>query len=50
MVKGYMPYTDPALSRQTGKVRVSFEENSGLATVIPVEAIQTVIAAHLKAE
>lgn len=50
MVKGYMPYTDPALSRQTGKVRVSFEENSGLATVIPVEAIQTAIAAHLKAE
>ena len=28
---------------------VAFEENSGLATVIPVEAIQTAIAAHLKA-
>ena len=48
MVKGYMPYTDSAFSRQTGKVRVTFEENSGLAIVIPVESIQTAIAEHLK--
>jgi hypothetical protein len=34
MVKAYMPYTDSALSRQTGKVRVTFEENSGLAVVV----------------
>ena len=48
MVKAYMPYTDSALSRQTGKVRVTFEENSGLAVVVPVESILRAIAEHLK--
>ena len=50
MVKAYMPYTDSALSRQTGKVRVTFEENSGLAVVVPVESIQQAIAEHLKSQ
>jgi S1-C subfamily serine protease len=44
MVRAYLPYTDTAISRQTGKVRVSFEENSGLAVVIPVDSIQSAIA------
>ena len=50
MVKAYMPYTDSAVSRQTGKVRVTFEENSGLAVVVPVESIQRAIAEYLKTE
>src|SRR5262245_12031933 len=50
MVKSYMPYTDSALSRQTGKVRVTFEENSGLAVVVPVESIQKAIAEYLKTQ
>ena len=48
MVKAYMPYRDSAFSRQTGKVRVTFEENSGLAVVVPVESILSAIAEHLK--
>ena len=47
-VKAYMPYTDSAFSRQTGKVRVTFEENSGLAVVIPVESILSAIAEHFE--
>jgi len=45
MVKGYVPYSDKAVSRQTGRVRVTFEENSGLAIVIPAEAIEQAITA-----
>jgi len=48
MAKAYMPFTDSALSRQTGKVRVTFEENSGLAVVVPVESILSAIAEHLR--
>jgi len=47
IVKAYMPYTDSAFSRQSGKVRVTFEENSGLAVVVPVESILSAIAKHL---
>jgi S1-C subfamily serine protease len=43
MVKSYLPYTDYAISPQTKRVRVSFEENSGLAEVIPAEFIQEAI-------
>ncbi len=45
MVTSYVPYRDVAVSAQTGAVRIVFEENSGLASVLPmdfvVEAIQT---------
>jgi S1-C subfamily serine protease len=43
MIEGYIPYEDYALSAQTLRPRVIFEENSGLAEVIPVDAVQQVI-------
>ena len=43
MIEGYIPYEDYALSAQTLRPRVIFEENSGLAEVIPVDAVQKVV-------
>ena len=49
MVSSYLPYEDIAVSKQTGRVRVIFQENSGLATVVPVDVIrETVEAANKK--
>ena len=39
IVSGYVPYSDVATSQQTGRPRVTFEENSGLATVVPLDAV-----------
>lgn len=39
IVSGYIPYTDEAVSKQTGKTRVAFEENSGLAVVVTSDKI-----------
>lgn len=39
MVKSYIPYSDVAISPQTGKPRVVFEENTGLTNVEPVDYI-----------
>jgi hypothetical protein len=39
IVKSYIPYTDVAVSQQTGKARITFEENSGLANVETVDKI-----------
>lgn len=39
LIKAYMPYRDIAISQQTQKARITFEENSGLAIVEPVDAI-----------
>ena len=39
IVKSYVPYTDVAVSKQTGSPRVTFEENSGLALVESVDSI-----------
>jgi S1-C subfamily serine protease len=39
IASGYLPYQDIAISVQTGNPRVTFEENSGLAAVVPVDAI-----------
>lgn len=39
IVSCYLSYKDTAVSQQTGSVRVVFEENSGLAVVIPVDFI-----------
>ena len=46
MVSAYLPYEDIAYSLQTNPPtpRVSFQENSGLARVIPVDAIQETIS------
>jgi S1-C subfamily serine protease len=47
IVSGYIPYSDVAVSAQTGQTRVVFEENSGLAVVYPVDVIEEAID-HLK--
>lgn len=43
MVVSYIPYNDVAVSPQTGDPRVVFTENSGLARVIPVDAIEETV-------
>lgn len=43
MISGYIPYQDVAVSTQTGKARIIFEENSGLAEVIPIDVIKETI-------
>ncbi|MDR3502174.1 MAG: serine protease [Legionella sp.] len=39
IVNSYIPYIDVAISTQTKRPRITFEENSGLANVIPVDYI-----------
>lgn len=39
LVKSYIPYRDVAISPQTGRTRVVFEENTGLTNVEPVDYI-----------
>jgi len=43
IVRGFIPYTDVAVSAQTGRPRVTFEENSGLTEVIPMDYIEDAI-------
>lgn len=43
IVASYVPYRDVAISQQTKRTRVVFEENSGLTAVIPAEyVVQTI--------
>jgi hypothetical protein len=44
IVAAYVPYRDYAISMQTQRPRVIFEENSGLVTVYPVDCIEQTIA------
>jgi hypothetical protein len=46
MITAYQPYTDIAYSPQTKRPRISFEENSGLAEVLPIDDIDETIAAQ----
>jgi hypothetical protein len=39
MVKSYIPYQDVAVSQQTNRPRVIFEDNSGLTKVEPIDNI-----------
>jgi len=43
IIKSFVPYQDVAVSLQTGKPRVVFEENSGLAAVHPIDFVQEII-------
>ncbi len=43
IVKGYLPYKDVAISQQTKRPRVIFEENTGLTAVVPVNYIEEAI-------
>jgi S1-C subfamily serine protease len=47
VVQAYVPYQDVAVSAQTGRPRVIFEENAGLAAVHPVDFIEETIAARV---
>lgn len=44
VVRAYLPYTDVALSQQTGQPRMVSQENSGLAEVIPINYVNETIA------
>ena len=44
IVSGYVPYTDTAVSQQTGQPRITFQENSGLANVVPFDPINDLVA------
>ena len=43
IVATYIPYEDVAISAQTKQPRIVFQENSGLATVFPVDHINDVV-------
>ena len=43
MISSYIPYSDVAVSQQTGEARIAFVENSGLAIVVPIQIIQEFI-------
>lgn len=47
IVAGYVPYRDVAISSQTKQPRIVFEENSGLASVFPLDYVDDVIRAAL---
>ncbi len=49
MVSSYIPYQDVAYSVQTKRPRITFEENTGLAQVVPMDLIvQVVDQAHTR--
>lgn len=51
IITAYVPYRDVAISQQTKRPRVIFEENSGLATVVPADfIIETVEATYKELE
>lgn len=45
LVASYLSYQDIAISQQTGKPRLVSEENSGLANVIPIDAVIEITSA-----
>ncbi len=48
IVKGYIPYRDVAISSQTKRPRITFEENTGLSLVESVDSIMEAIALDQK--
>jgi len=47
VVSSYIPYTDVAISPQTKRPRVTFEENSGLAAAVPIDYLVEIIGLAL---
>ena len=47
MVSSYLPYTEVAVSQQTGRPRMTFEENSGLGDVVPIDVINEAVKAAM---
>lgn len=50
IVKSYIPYQDIAISQQTNRPKVIFEENSGLAAVHPIDFIIETIDEYEKSQ
>jgi S1-C subfamily serine protease len=48
VIQSYLPYQDLAVSAQTGQPRIIFDENSGLAPVIPVDRLNELMTASLR--
>ena len=48
MVSSYVPYREIAVSKQTGRPRMIFEENSGLCVVVPVDQIRETVVRALE--
>ena len=48
VVTSYVPYRDVAISSQTKRPRVIFEENSGLAAAHPIDFVQEAILKHIE--
>lgn len=46
VIQSYVPYQDVAISVQTKRPRVVFEENSGLTSVIPIDFVKEAIGAY----
>ncbi|HIJ72534.1 MAG TPA: hypothetical protein HPP83_00390 [Candidatus Hydrogenedentes bacterium] len=44
VVRAYIPFEDFAVSQQTGEPRISFVENSGLASVVPMDFVDQAIS------
>ena len=50
VVTSFQTYQEVAVSQQTGRPRIMFEENAGLANIVPVDQINAAIAEAVKAE
>jgi S1-C subfamily serine protease len=50
VVHNYLPFRDNCVSTQTGKLRIVFEENTGLSEVIPVDYIDQLFQKIIKKE
>jgi S1-C subfamily serine protease len=48
VVRAYIPYQEVAISAQTNRTRIVFEDNSGLAEVVPIDRVQECIEASSK--
>jgi len=48
IIKSYVSYQDVAVSSQSKRPRIIFEENSGLAAVHPIDFVQEAIKGHVK--
>jgi S1-C subfamily serine protease len=48
VVKSYLPYQDVAVSMQTRRPRITFDENSGLSPVIPVDRLNELMDASIR--
>jgi S1-C subfamily serine protease len=48
IIKSYVSYRDVAVSLQSKRERITFEENSGLAVVHPIDFVQEAIRRYMK--